>query len=121
MILRLLSFVSAIALTAASAADPASAAPPASAQPVFKDGDTAVLLGDEFFERDYNSGHLETALTAAAGKNLRIRNLGWSGDTPRCESRSYFGPPSEGMDRLQKQLAEIKPTLVIACYGAVDA
>jgi hypothetical protein len=87
----------------------------------FKDGDTVVLLGDVFFERDYNYGHLETALTAAAGKSLRIRNLGWSGDTPRCESRSYFGPPSEGMDRLQKQLAEIKPTVVIACYGAVDA
>ncbi len=87
----------------------------------FKDGDTVVLLGDAFFERDYNYGHLETLLTAAAGKDLRIRNLGWSGDTPRCESRSYFGPPAEGFDRLQKQLAEIKPTVIIACYGAVDA
>jgi lysophospholipase L1-like esterase len=87
----------------------------------FKDGDTVVLLGDAFFERDYNYGHLETMLTSAAGKDVRIRNLGWSGDTPRCESRSYFGPPAEGFDRLQKQLAEIKPTVVIACYGAVDS
>ena len=87
----------------------------------FKDGDTVVLLGDTFFERDYHYGQIETVLTAAAGKDVRFRNLGWSGDTPRCESRSYFGPPAEGFDRLQKQLAEIKPTVVIACYGAVDA
>jgi hypothetical protein len=84
--------------------------------------ETVVLLGDTFFERDYNQGHLETALTlATAGNNVRFRNLGWSGDTPRCESRSYFGPPAEGFDRLRKQLAEIKPTTIIACYGAVDA
>jgi GDSL-like Lipase/Acylhydrolase family len=87
-----------------------------------REGDTVVLLGDTFFERDYNFGHLETLLTAAVkGKGVRFRNLGWSGDTPRCESRSYFGPPQEGFDRLKKQLEEIKPTLVIACYGAVDA
>lgn len=83
--------------------------------------ETVVLLGDTFFERDYRQGHLETALTiATAGKNIRFRNLGWSGDTPRCESRSYFGPPAEGFDRLRKQLEEIKPTTIIACYGAVD-
>jgi lysophospholipase L1-like esterase len=122
MLLRLIALLSTASLTTtASAADPAPAATPVPAGPaVFKDGDTVVLLGDVFFERDYNYGHLETALTAAAGKNLRIRNLGWSGDTPRCESRSYFGPPQEGLDRLQKQLAEIKPTVVVACYGAVD-
>jgi GDSL-like Lipase/Acylhydrolase family len=106
-------------LLATAVLSTARAADPAPLQ--FKDNDTVVLLGDTFFERDYNYGHLETALTAAAGKNLRIRNLGWSGDTPRCESRSYFGPPAEGMARLQNQLAEIKPGVVIACYGAVDA
>jgi lysophospholipase L1-like esterase len=111
MILRLL-FCAFAFLTPVCAADPVVQ---------FKDGDTVVLLGDAFFERDYNYGHLETMLTAAAGKDLRIRNLGWSGDTPRCESRSYFGPPAEGFDRLQKQLAEIKPTVIIACYGAVDS
>jgi hypothetical protein len=87
----------------------------------FKDGDTVVLLGDAFFERDYHYGQIETLLTAAAGKDVRFRNLGWSGDTPRCESRSYFGPPAEGFDRLQKQLAEIKPTVILACYGSVDS
>ena len=84
--------------------------------------ETVVLLGDTFFERDYSHGHLETALIlATAGKEIRFRNLGWSGDTPRGESRSYFGPPAEGFERLGKQLQEIKPTTVIACYGAVDS
>ena len=84
--------------------------------------ETVAVLGDTFFERDYRQAQLETAFTlATAEKNLRVRNLGWSGDTPRCESRSYFGPPSEGFERLRKQLAEIKPTTVICCYGAVDA
>ncbi|RYD32423.1 MAG: hypothetical protein EOP86_15745, partial [Verrucomicrobiaceae bacterium] len=75
------------------------AAPLAGARPLPLEGplalennDLVVLLGDTLIERDGNYGHLETALTAAyAGKNIKFRNLGWSGDTPRCESRSYFG------------------------------
>ena len=122
MILRLL--LSAALLVTVRAADPAATAtaPPVATLPLsLKDGDTVVLLGDTFFERDYSYGHIETMLASAAGKPVRFRNLGWSGDTPRGESRSYFGPPLEGLDRLQKQLLEIKPTVVIACYGAVDA
>lgn len=121
MTLRLSALLLLAPLSAALAVDPAPAAAVASTLPSLQDGDMVVLLGDTFLERDYNYGHLETALTAATGKNLRYRNLGWSGDTPRCESRSYFGPPKEGVERLQKHLAEIKPKLVIACYGAVDA
>ncbi len=124
MIFRLLPVFAAatLALTGvATAADPAPATTPAAALQALPEGATVVLLGDVFFERDYNYGHIETALTSALGKGLHIRNLGWSGDTPRCESRSYFGPPAEGQDRLRKQLAEIKPAVVIACYGAVDA
>jgi hypothetical protein len=84
--------------------------------------DRVALVGDAFFERDYLHGELETALTlATAGKELKIRNLGWSGDTPRCESRSYFGPPAEGFQRLDQQLKEMKPHTILACYGAVDA
>ena len=89
---------------------------------VLEDNDMVVLLGDTFIERDGNFGHLETSLTAAfPGKKIRFRNLGWSGDTPRAESRAYFGPPEEGFERLTKQIEELKPTVVISCYGAVDA
>jgi hypothetical protein len=102
---------------------PVSARPlPATGPLGLENGDLVVLLGDTFVERDGNYGHLETALTAAfAGKQIRFRNLGWSGDTPRAESRAYFGPPAEGFERLTKQLNELKPTVVISCYGAVDA
>lgn len=94
------------------------------ASPVWeaKENELVALLGDTFWERDYHGAAIETALTVAtAGKKVRFRNLGWSGDTPRCESRSYFGPPREGFDRLKQQLAEIKPTTVMICYGAVDS
>lgn len=105
------------------------AAPLAGARPLPLEGplalennDLVVLLGDTLIERDGNYGHLETALTAAyTGKNIKFRNLGWSGDTPRCESRSYFGPPAEGFERLKTMLSNLKPTVVICGYGAVDA
>lgn len=108
---------------AAGAADPVHARPlPVDGPLVFEEKDTVVLLGDGFFDREVNFGHLETALTlATAGKEVKFRNLGWTGDTPRCESRSYFGPPEEGFQRLRKHLEEIKPTVVLACYGSVDA
>lgn len=91
---------------------------PASAV-TFQDDDTVVLLGNTFIERAQKYGHLETALTLAADKkNLKFRNLGWSGDTVFGHARSYFGPPAEGFRRLTADLTELKPNVVIVCYGA---
>lgn len=120
---RFLAAAASFCLVAAAAAQaPALPTLPESGPLAFREGDTVVMLGDTFLERDGNYGHLEAALTAScAGKHVRFRNMGWSGDTPRCESRSYFGPPQEGFDRLKAQLTEIKPSVVILCYGAVDA
>jgi lysophospholipase L1-like esterase len=85
-------------------------------------GDMVVLLGGTFFERDYEFGHIETALSQAFPDfGLRFRNLGWSADTVWGTSRSYFGPPSEGLDRLRGHLQEIKPTVVVCQYGAAEA
>ncbi|MEM7384015.1 MAG: FG-GAP-like repeat-containing protein, partial [Verrucomicrobiota bacterium] len=92
--------------------------------PILRDGDRVVLLGNTFIEREASFGHLETALTlgaAADGKKVTFRNLGWSGDTVFGHARSYFGPPAEGFDRLKTHLERLKPTLIIACYGAVAA
>jgi lysophospholipase L1-like esterase len=84
-----------------------------------RDGDRIALTGTAVIERDQKYGSLETALSLAAGdKRLIFRNLGWSGDTLAGDARSYFGPPSEGLDRLKKQLELVKPTQVLACYGA---
>jgi len=88
----------------------------------FKDNDTVVFLGNTVIERAQKYGHLETSLTLAAGKkNLKFRNLAWSGDSVFGHARSYFGPPKEGFARLKADLGEIKPNVVIVCYGAVAA
>ncbi len=88
----------------------------------FRDGDTVVLLGNTFIERETRDGFIETFLTKSSiARNLRFRNLGWSGDTVECAARSYFGPPQEGFDRLKADLLEIKPTVVIVSYGGVEA
>lgn len=87
-----------------------------------KEGDRLVLLGGTFIEREQVFGHLETFLHAQwPDRKFTIRNLGWSGDTVFCPARSYFGPPKEGFERLEKNLAEIKPTVILSCYGAVEA
>jgi lysophospholipase L1-like esterase len=84
----------------------------------FKDADTLVLLGGTTLERDQRYGHLESALSLALGeKKLTVRNLAWSGDTVNGDARSYFGPPSEGLQRLETQLELIKPTVVLLNYG----
>ncbi len=84
----------------------------------FKDQDKLVLLGGTHLEREQRYAHLETALTLALGeKNLTVRNLAWSADTVYGDARSYFGPPSEGLQRLEAQLELLKPTVVLLNYG----
>jgi hypothetical protein len=86
----------------------------------FKADDSVVFVGNTVIERAQKYGYVETALSLAAGDMpLRFRN--WSGDTVYCDARSYFGPPQEGFDRLKAGLTEIKPSVLIVCYGAVAA
>ena len=84
-----------------------------------RDGDRIALLGTTVMERDQRSGAIETTLSLGVGdKRLTFRNLGWSGDTVFGDARSYFGPPKEGLARLRTHLDLVKPTVVLACYGA---
>lgn len=84
----------------------------------FQEGDRVALIGTTVLERDYNFGHLETALTLASGdKRVTFRNLSWSGDTVFGDARSYFGPPKEGLERLSELLKALQPTVVMLCYG----
>ncbi len=98
---------------------PAQPVPASGAKPLeFKAEERLVLLGGTHLERDQRYGQLETALTLALGdKKLTVRNLAWSGDTVFGDARSYFGPPSEGLQRLEKQLELIQPTIVLLNYG----
>lgn len=83
-----------------------------------RDGDRVVMLGGTFIERAQKYGHLETAMTALhPDRTVSFRNLGWSGDTVWADSRGIFDPPRVGYGRMIKQLAELKPTLVIVAYG----
>ena len=117
-------------LAPARAADPstgderaAKSAP--STQPFeLKDGDRVVFVGGTFMEREAQLGYIETMLTTRfADRNVTFRNLGYAGDTVGADARrinmgwANFGGPDEGFNRLKKLVAEIQPTVVIACYG----
>lgn len=87
-----------------------------------KDGDRIAFIGNTFVERAQRFGHIESAILAASpAKNLVFRNLGWSGDSVFNDSRSYFGPPKEGRERLGKAVAEMKPSIAFVCYGTGTA
>ncbi|MFK7910205.1 MAG: SGNH/GDSL hydrolase family protein [Akkermansiaceae bacterium] len=88
----------------------------------FENGDMVAMIGNTVVERAQSYGHFETALSLAAKKrDMKFRNLAWSGDSVYGHARSYFGPPQEGFDRLKGDLTELKPNVVILCYGAVAA
>ena len=83
---------------------------------------SVVLLGGTFIERAQQFGHIETALTARFPKlNVRYRNLGWSADTVRAESRGIFDAPAKGYARMVDQIKAIKPTHLILNYGANES
>jgi lysophospholipase L1-like esterase len=93
--------------------------PPA---PELKDGDVVALIGGGFIEREAQYGYIETALTARyADRDIKFRNLGWSGDTVWCESRAYFGTPEDGFKHLLEHVDLVKPTVIIVNYGANEA
>ncbi len=80
-----------------------------------------VLLGGTLIEREQTFGDWETLLTlAAAGQDITVRNLGWSGDTVWGESRGLF-EPHLGYQRLVEQVQAVSPTLVIIAYGNNEA
>ena len=85
-------------------------------------GDRIAFVGDSFFEREYSRGLIETALTVAhLDKALTFRNLGWSGDTVRGESRAYFGKAADGYGELLKSVDLVKPSVIFVGYGANES
>ena len=87
--------------------------------PLLQSGDRIVIVGNTLFERARLFGQIETTLQIATGpevKGITLRNLGWSCDSVFGDSRSYFGPPSEGRDRLARNLGETTPSVVLISY-----
>lgn len=89
---------------------------------VFADGDRVVFLGGTLIEREQKYGYWELALTLKnKDKNVVFRNLGWSGDTVWCESRGSFGGQPEGFKKTIELVKELKPTVIVMCYGHVES
>ena len=89
------------------------------------DGDRVLFIGDTFFEREVDYGHLETSLTTAyADRRVTFRNLGWAADTPMGKARASFdwNKSEEGwLKRVQEQVAIAKPSVAILSYGMTAA
>ena len=87
----------------------------------FEKGDRVTFVGGTFVERMARFGYLETALTLALhDKKLTFRNLGWSADTVRGESRGYDKPQS-GYANLLANVRKAEPTLLFLAYGAAES
>ncbi len=88
----------------------------------FADGDRVVFLGGTLIEREQKYGYWELALTLLnKDKRVTFRNLGWSGDTVWCESRGSFDGPKKGYENTVALVKELKPTVIVLCYGHVES
>ncbi|PYJ96389.1 MAG: hypothetical protein DME23_21025, partial [Verrucomicrobia bacterium] len=90
-----------------------------------QDGDRVLFIGDTFFEREVDYGHIETRLTAAfPDRNITFRNLAWAADAPMGRSRASFDwnkPEEEWLRRVKEQVALVKPTVAFLSYGMTAA
>jgi lysophospholipase L1-like esterase len=87
-----------------------------------KDGDCVVLIGSTLIEREQRFGYWESAITCRfPGKNVRFRNLGWSGDTVFGEAQAGFGTAADGFRHLTEHVLALKPTVVIVGYGTNES
>ncbi|MEA3209061.1 MAG: hypothetical protein QOE70_2118 [Chthoniobacter sp.] len=83
-----------------------------------REGDRVLFLGDTLLEREGTYGYLETRMHAQfPDRHFTVRNLSWSGDTPRGWSRASFDPPEKGFERLKESIAMVNPTVVFLGYG----
>lgn len=93
------------------------------AQPFeLKDGDRVVFLGSTLIEREQRYGYWETMFHLRyPDKNITFRNLGWSGDTVRGESRAFFGTAADGFKHLVDHVHGLKPTVLFIGYGTNES
>jgi putative heme-binding domain-containing protein len=91
----------------------ACATPLAAAEPFeLREGDSIAIVGNALPERMQHDGYLETLLQRRfAGKNVRVRNLGFNADEVTIRQRSEgFGSPEEWLDR-------VDASVVFAFFG----
>lgn len=104
MLLRLLPSLAACALAGLLAA--ADDRP----QVEIRDKDTVVIYGDSITEQNLYAAFIETWLrTRFPGKELSVWNFGWGGDTA-----------AGGAARFARDVAPVRPTLVLVNFGMND-
>jgi lysophospholipase L1-like esterase len=87
-----------------------------------RNGDMIAWIGDTFVEREPSYAYIETWLTTRfPNRSFRMRNLGWSADNVKCESRARFGTAKDGFEHLMNTLAVVKPTIIVLQYGGNDS
>ena len=89
------------------------------------DGDRVVMVGDTLIERERTEGYIEyTATTSFPDRRVTFRNLGWSADTPKGQSRVGFDhskSPDVWFQQLTNSIALLKPTVVFLGYGMANS
>jgi lysophospholipase L1-like esterase len=90
---------------------------------LLESGDTLALVGGTLIERMQSGPWLEAQLHARRPDwQLRLRNLGWSGDDVHGFARKVFETnPEKGFQRLQHDLAIAAPSVVLLAYGFAEA
>ncbi len=77
---------------------------------LLKTNDRIVFLGDSITEQHLYTNYVETYLaTRYPDLNLSFFNAGWGGDTA-----------PGGLDRLDRDVLALKPSVVTLCYGMND-
>ena len=90
--------------------------------PLLEPNDRLAILGGTFVERMQSSGALEAELqTRRPDWNLRVRNVGWSGDDVHGIARKVFDQPEDGFKRLLRDVDTADPTVVLVAYGFAEA
>lgn len=92
-------------------------------EPLLAPQDRLAIVGGTMVERMRGDASLEYELqTRRPEWQLRLRNLGWSGDDTFAFARKVFDPnPEKGFQRLQFDLDLANPTVVLFAYGFAEA
>lgn len=89
---------------------------------LLKPKDRVAILGGTIVERLQSSGALEVELQSRRPSwQLKIRNLGWSGDDVHGIARKVFDQPENGFQRLLRDVNTADPTVVLVAYGFAEA
>jgi hypothetical protein len=87
----------------------------------FEDG-RILFVGDGFIEQARHLGYIEARLARRSReRSVVCRNLGWSGDSVHGAARTAGYENPAGFERLMKEVAEVRPSVIFIGYGRVES